>query len=724
MGPSNPLQKSGSEMAVTTQHMIQRFQSWRTRSLANAFALRAAQIAIASSLMVAMISLLAIYLVERASLADRLHEKSQRVAERLAAAIDIVESSVGDLAKNPIFMTALLDSKGRQTYVEPFLQNYKFPLSGASGLALCDINGELLAAMRSPLSNCRTDSAHFKQVITGKDTARELVRLENGNTAWVSYQGVTFAYTGTIEGVLVAHLDLNSRLHQMPGDLDLDHVALVRSDSGEPLVQVRRNMADTKASKEARAPLFLNKPNFFPIPLEAVVGDHLSDFSAKLRPLVTGYILGSLLLVAVVAFWARRAARFLVIPLSNLTDVAQQITDSGNLSLPVPQIESGEVGRLSRTFAIMVNTLRISEATLEEKVARRTEELRRSETAAEAANRAKSAFLANMSHEIRTPMNGILGMAQMLLMPNLGDAERQDYARTLLTSGQTLLALLNDILDLSKVEAGKLTLESTVIAPAQIVHEIQTLFASATGQKPLKLESGWAGPEGQRYLGDPHRLRQMLGNLVNNALKFTEHGSIRIEAREVERDAGAALIEFSVADTGIGIPEGKLPLLFQPFSQADESTTRHYGGTGLGLSIVGNMAHLMGGRAGVESEDGRGSRFWFQVRLPLVAAHADSRHAPRPAEQELRSSDARLPQPARLLDLGRLLELADEITPLLEQNKFDAFARFKEIQTLVAGTELETSVAEIGLALQEFRYDLALEHLRQLVAHWNNKVNP
>jgi CheY-like chemotaxis protein/HPt (histidine-containing phosphotransfer) domain-containing protein len=223
-----------------------------------------------------------------------------------------------------------------------------------------------------------------------------------------------------------------------------------------------------------------------------------------------------------------------------------------------------------------------------------------------------------MSHELRTPMNGILGMAQLLLMPNLDARGRSDYARTILNSGQTLLTLLNDILDLSKVEAGKLDLESVVFDPAQLLSETQALFAETARAKGLRLGAQWQGAAGH-YSGDPHRLRQMLSNLIGNALKFTAQGAVQIEAREVECSGQSALLELSVSDTGIGIPEDKQALLFQPFSQADSSTTRQFGGTGLGLSIVRSLAKLMGGDVGVDSAAGKGSRFWFHVRVEVVA---------------------------------------------------------------------------------------------------------
>ena len=252
---------------------------------------------------------------------------------------------------------------------------------------------------------------------------------------------------------------------------------------------------------------------------------------------------------------------------------------------------------------------------------------------AEAANRAKSRFLATMSHEIRTPMNGILGMAQLLLMPNLQDNVRNDYARTILSSGQTLLALLNDILDLSKIEAGKLQLESTVFDPQALIRETGNLFGGAAQAKGLQLDCEWRGAADQRYQGDAHRLRQMLGNLVGNAVKFTTQGKLHIAATEIKHDGDEAVLEFAVSDTGIGISADKLDLLFKPFSQADSSTTREFGGSGLGLSIVRSLALAMGGEVGVTSEPGNGSRFWFQVPVRSLALAQDSRGSERvPAE--------------------------------------------------------------------------------------------
>lgn len=253
--------------------------------------------------------------------------------------------------------------------------------------------------------------------------------------------------------------------------------------------------------------------------------------------------------------------------------------------------------------------------------------LERAVHAAEAANLAKSHFLATTSHEIRTPMNSILGLAQLLMSASISNAQRQDYARTIFHSGQGLLNLLNDILDLSKVEAGKLVLESVAFDPAHVLRTVETQFMQAAQKKNLTLEAHWLGDTHDWFMGDPHRLQQMLANLVNNSIRFTEHGTVRIEACEITRKNGVAMLEFSVSDSGTGIAADKLELLYQPFSQIGRSDPHQLGGfggvggTGLGLSIVHSLAYLMGGEVGVESQLGQGSRFWFKIRAGF--AHKD-----------------------------------------------------------------------------------------------------
>jgi hypothetical protein len=252
-------------------------------------------------------------------------------------------------------------------------------------------------------------------------------------------------------------------------------------------------------------------------------------------------------------------------------------------------------------------------------------------------------------------MNGILSMAQLLQMGGLTEKERNAYARVILNSGQTLLTLLNDVLDLSKVEAGRLELARVAFEPGRLIEETVALFKEQAHWRGLVLESTCQIAPGRRYWSDPVRLRQMLSNLVSNAIKFTQSGFVRVEAAEVGGEGllhGQALMEFAVSDSGIGIPPDKHSLLFKPFSQVDGSNTREFGGTGLGLSIIRSIARLMGGETGCTSEVGKGSRFWFRVRAEILREDEQCDDLPRP-EQPL--------APARMQLAGRALVVEDNV---------------------------------------------------------------
>ena len=498
-------------------------------------------------------------------------------------------------------------------------------------MASAAVHGYRLMENKATVINAATEEfINLQRTLRGLD---ETIFTEGTPAAWQMVGSGVLAFDQTWPKLVAATHDADRRA-QLEDDISPKWEVFRRDVAG--FLRIRFPGPDNEKAMIAFGKL---------ITVATALGKDLEDFrtaastsaEAEMRrfaALATATALFMVVALLAVFFWAYRG---IMDPIASLARVMAEVSQHGDYSARAPVAAKHEIGELATGFNVMLKQIEDRDLdlaahrdALEDEVATRTAELRLARDRAEAGSRAKSEFLAAMSHEIRTPMNGVLGMTELLRSTQL-NAQQRRFTDAVYQSGEHLLNIINDILDFSKIEAGKLEIERIDFNLRQLLEDVAYLFAQPAEAKGLEMVCSVPHDLPVAVTGDPVRVRQIMTNLVSNAVKFSDRGEVVVRVKLLEETAQQARLRFEVQDSGIGIDAATQDRLFRAFVQADSSTTRRYGGSGLGLAIARRLVEMMHGQIGVHSEAGRGTLFWFEI--PMLKQDADARSVVDRAER-------------------------------------------------------------------------------------------